>query len=115
MTLYITAAELRSALQVGSTVTDARLERVSASAQAAVLRYLKTVDDAGSVIDYSNTAGVLEAITTVAVDFFQASRAPGGQAQGLDFTPQPKVNAYIVQRAVQTFALEHMDVGGWVA
>ena len=115
MALIVSAAELRSILQVGNSVTDARLELVLAAAQKAFLRYLLTVDAAGNPIDYTENPGVRLGIQAVALDMFQSQAAPGGQAQGVDFQPLPRVNAYLVQRAVQTYCLDDMAPGSWFA
>lgn len=115
MTLIVPADDLRRVLMVGAAVGDEDLEQVSATAQASFLRYLRTKDDDGNVIDYSDFPEVKEGITAVAVDYFGARRAPGGQASALDATPVPRISAFIVQRAVASYALQHMDSGAFFA
>lgn len=115
MTLFITANELRTTMAVGASTSDEALERVSAAAQSAFLIYLKKKDDAGDDIDYSDVPEVLEGISNLAIEYFGASRAPGGQSTGIDMAPTPRVSASIVRRCVQSYALQHMDAGSFFA
>lgn len=111
----VSADDLRDVLRAGGSVDDATLLQISATAEAAFLRYLKKNDANGNAIDYSVFPEIHEGITSVAVDFFGARTAPGGQSSGLDFAPAPRINAFIVQRAVQSYALHHMDAGSFFA
>lgn len=115
MALLVSASTLRSALKVGASVADADLSQVSGAAEAAVRRYITTEDALGAPLDFTSSPDVLEAVLAVAVDFFQARTAPGGQSQGVDFQPSPRLSAYIVQRAVQTYCFDRMDTGAWFA
>lgn len=112
---YISATELRQTMQVGASTSDEALERVSLAAQNAFLSYLKKKDDAGDDIDYSDVPEVLEGISNLAIEYFGASRAPGGQSTGIDMAPTPRVSASIVRRCVQSYALQHMDAGSFFA
>jgi len=38
---------------------------------------------------YASTAAVEQAVTIVSVEIFQSVVAPGGQIEGVDFTPSP--------------------------
>lgn len=127
MALIVSVETLREVLRVGAAVSDGRLERVLGASQQSVLRYLNldyvpltagpTVDDLGTDTidnlgqDYANNPGVQTAIITVAVDTFGAEVAPGGNSNGLDFTPVPRVNAYTVERAVKAHCLDLMTWG----
>jgi len=111
MALIVSVETLREVLRVGGAVSDGRLERVLGATQASVLRYLETLDTEGEPIEYADNPGVQTAIITVAVDTFGAEVAPGGNSNGLDFTPVPRVNAYTVERAVKAHCLEFMSWG----
>lgn len=116
MSAWIVPDDLRDLLSMnGSSVTDESLEQTSQTAQNAVLRYLPALDSDGDPIDYSADPDVLHAITVVAVDFYQSIKSPGGQATGLDFQPAPRINAFIVQRAVQSFCFHHMKAESFFA
>jgi hypothetical protein len=115
MPLLLSADDLRDVLMVGANVSDETLERISASAEAAVLRYLTKKDSEGNVIDYSTVPGAITAIEHVAVDFYQSRKAPGGQSTMLDVSPAPRVNAFIVQRAVAAYLADYIDVGSYVS
>lgn len=115
MPLIVSADDLRDVLSVGANTADETLALYSEAAQSAVLRYLKKKDDEGNVIDYSTVAGAHVCIMQVAVDTFMARKAPGGQASMLDVAPAPRINAFLVQRTVQSMLLDYMDAGGFVA
>lgn len=115
MTLFISANELRTTMVVGASTSDEALERVSGAAQNAFLAFLKKKDADGVDIDYSEVPEVLEGISALAIEYFGARVAPGGQATGIDMAPTPRVSASIVRRCVQSYALEHMDSGSFFA
>lgn len=114
----ISADDLRDVLKVGASVGDSALDQVVDAAERAVLRYLKATDDNGDPADYSTHSGVLECITSVAVDMWQARVAPGGAAQSLDFGGAPvpmRLSAFNIQHRVQAYCLDVIDAGAWLA
>lgn len=59
----------------------------------------------GSTKDYSTVPAVKEAALTIAVDMWTNRLAPGGQPQGVDFTPSPyRMGRTLMQRVIGLLA-----------
>lgn len=89
MPSVITASDLRAILGVGATVSDATLDAIIDAAEGALLPYLKPTDAEGVAIDYSTVPPVCEAIRHASIDVFKMRTAPGGNYNGVDFSPSP--------------------------
>lgn len=67
-----------------------------------------------ATVDYSLLPAVCEASLTIAVDLWNNRVAPGGQQQGVDFTPGPyRAGRSLMQRVIGLLA-PYMNVGGIV-
>lgn len=85
MPTIITATQLRKVLGVSiSLYDDAYLDQILDTAESVLFPYLE-VKEGG----YADDPRVQSAIYVLAVAVFQARTAPGGQNEGVDFTPTP--------------------------
>ena len=65
-------------------------------------------------VDYSTVDAVKEAALTIAVDMWTNRLAPGGQPQGVDFTPSPyRMGRTLMQRVIGLLA-PYLDTRGIV-
>lgn len=112
----ITAADLRPVLGVGSTVTDATLTQICSAAEQAITPYLRvnTRDVVPVPIDYSGVPVVKECTLAAAVELYKTRTAPGGQFNGVDFTPNPfQLGRSFFERFEGPLA-SYLTVGGWL-
>lgn len=110
----ITAAELRSVLGVGSTVSDATLTQVCQAAEGAITPYLRVKTSAGATIDYSTIPVVKECTLAAAVELWKTRTAPGGQYSAVDFTPSPwQLGRSFFERFEGPMA-SYMTTAGWL-
>lgn len=86
MPTIITATQLRDVLGVSENLFDDEyLDQIIDTAEGVILPMLQELETG----DYSDDARVQSAIYTVSVEVFQSRVAPGGQIEGVDFTPSP--------------------------
>lgn len=110
----ITAAELRSVLGVGSTISDATLTQICQAVDGALLPYLRVKTSAGVTIDYSTVPVVKECALAAAVELWKTRTAPGGQYSAVDFTPSPfQLGRSFFERFEGPMA-SWMTTAGWV-
>lgn len=86
MPTIITADQLRQVLGVSENLyDDAYLDQIIDTAEGVILPMLQELE----IGDYSDDARVQSAIYAVSTEVFQSRVAPGGQIEGVDFTPSP--------------------------
>ena len=81
MASLITPAEMRAALDLPDTVTDAELQPICDSATDLVVRLLVPAD-------YAGNPTICEAVLTVATQIYQQRQSPGGGFVGMDMAVQ---------------------------
>ena len=64
----------------------------------------------GAATLYANTDAVEQAVTIVSVEIFQSVVAPGGQIEGVDFTPSPYRMGRSLQNRVIGLLGNYIDV-----
>lgn len=86
MPSIITADDLRAVLGVAESLyDDTYLNQIIDTAEGVILPMLQELEEG----DYSEDARVQSAILAVSVEVFSSRMAPGGQIEGVDFTPAP--------------------------
>lgn len=75
--------------------------------------YGTAIQENQSVI-YDAIPSVREAALAIAVEIFQQRTAPGGQMQGVDFTPQPHRLGRALLTRVQGLLAPYVDAGGFI-
>lgn len=100
----------------------AAYEKVAAAAERVLLPKLTAEDADGNPIDYAAVDAngvadypeVREAALAIAVDMWQARKAPGGQAQAADWTPGPYRLGRSILGRVSGLIGDHLDPRGMV-
>lgn len=87
MPTIITADELRAVLGVSESLySDEILDDQIDAAEGVILPMLKTLEEPET---YVGNANVEAAVLAVSVEIFASRNAPGGQTEGVDFSPSP--------------------------
>jgi len=100
----VTVDELRDALQLqGLYVPDSVLQDAIDTAESIILPLLKT--------GYTVDTAVIQAVTFVAMDVYQARGAANGQGVSLDGTPMPYKLGPSLTRRVSSLLARQVDLG----
>lgn len=109
MPTIVTPDEVRDALQLqGFHVTDSQLTSCIDAAEAVILPLL--IAD----VDYSTHENIVQAVTMVACDVYQARMAANGQGMGLDGAVMPfRMGRSLASRVIGLLGPD-MDTAGMV-
>lgn len=106
----VSVDDVREALDVqGLRIPDEVIQNCIDAAEGVILPLL--VAD----VDYSANAQVLQALTLVACDVFQAQQAANGQQLGLDGVMQPYRMGVSLATRVKGLLSRNYDLGGLIA
>ena len=113
MPAVVTAADLRSVLGVSTSLySDAYLNEIIETAEGVIIPLLKTLPTGEF---YADVPVVYSAILAISVEVFQSRIAPGGQAEGVDFTPSPYRLGRSLFNRVSGLLGDYIDVDSIIA
>lgn len=87
--IVLSVADIRAALGVGVSATDAVLESCGSAAEGAILPHLRKKDSEGETIDYSTIAEVKEALVGAAIEIYRNRKSPTGTVNLPEMTQMP--------------------------